>query len=120
MIVYACADLMFASKVSATCNAAGVISRPARNVEMLRARLDRIDDGKANDAVAQVFVELTRDDALDLIRLAHEHPNRPRTIAFGPHVDSARLEAASQAGADQVLTRGAFTQRLPELIDPAV
>ncbi|MEM1446009.1 MAG: hypothetical protein AAGF84_08145 [Planctomycetota bacterium] len=118
MIVYACADLMFASKVSATCNAAGVVSRPARSAEMLRARLDCVDDGKANDTVTQFFVELTRDDALDLIALAHAHADRPRIVAFGPHVDVARLEAAGEAGADDVLARGAFAAQLPVLIRP--
>ena len=37
-------------------------------------------------------------------------------IAFGPHVHEARLEAARQAGCDQVLSKGAFSARAAELI----
>ncbi|MEM8781812.1 MAG: hypothetical protein AAGE65_03060 [Planctomycetota bacterium] len=116
MIVYACVDLMFASKVSATCDAAGVVGRPARSAAMLRARLDRVDDGKSNEAVSNLFVEVSREDALELITIAHEHPARPRVVAFGPHVDAARLEAARTAGADEVMARGAFAAQLPALV----
>jgi CheY-like chemotaxis protein len=41
--------------------------------------------------------------------------NRPRMIAYGPHVHEQRLEAARQAGCDQVLTRGKFDATLPQL-----
>ncbi|MEM7578104.1 MAG: hypothetical protein AAF328_11605 [Planctomycetota bacterium] len=120
MIVYACADLMFASKVSATCNAAGIVSRPARSAAMLQARLDCVDDGKANGVVTQVFVELTRDDALELISFANTHATRAdvRIVAFGPHVDTDRLAAAKEHGADEVLTRGAFAAQVDALVKP--
>lgn len=116
MIVYACADLMFASKVSSACDALHVVSRPARSAAMLQARLDRVDDGKPNDAVVAVFIELTRDDALELVAQSRQHAGRPKIVAFGPHVDRDRLAAARTAGADHVLTRGALAQDLPELI----
>jgi hypothetical protein len=116
MIVYCTNDLMFASKIAAECQAADVPVRPARTLDMLRARLDRVDDGKANHPVSVVFIELTRDDALAFIRLCHSHPDRPGVVAFGPHVETERLAAAREAGADEVLTRGAFTQQLPTLI----
>ncbi len=118
MIVYACADLMFATKIASTCDALGVTARPARSAAMLTARLDRVDDGKANDAVWAVFVELTRDDALELIALAAGHTERPRIVAFGPHVDTDRLQAARERGANEVLPRGAFAAALPGLISP--
>ncbi|MEI7699878.1 MAG: hypothetical protein WCK86_08790 [Planctomycetia bacterium] len=37
-------------------------------------------------------------------------------IAFGPHVHTARLEAASSAGFGQVLSRGQFVSRLNQLL----
>jgi hypothetical protein len=40
----------------------------------------------------------------------------PQLIAFGPHVDTAQLEAARTAGCHQVLTRGDFNQRMRELL----
>ncbi len=38
-----------------------------------------------------------------------------KTIAFGPHVDTAKLQAARDAGFDQVLTRSQLVQLLPQL-----
>jgi len=40
-------------------------------------------------------------------------------LAFGPHVDAPRLAAARRAGA-QVLPRGAFLAKLPELLADAL
>jgi hypothetical protein len=39
-----------------------------------------------------------------------------RVIAFGPHVDRAALRGAREVGADQVLARSAFFERLGELL----
>lgn len=38
-----------------------------------------------------------------------------RTIAYGPHVQPARLAQARQAGFSSVLTRGQFDSALPQL-----
>ncbi|MEM9021262.1 MAG: hypothetical protein AAGC44_11905 [Planctomycetota bacterium] len=117
MIVYCCADLIFATKVRSTCEALGVVSRPARNAEMLQKRLDRIDDGKPNDAVSLILVDLEiGEDALSLIELAKVHGQAPPVIAWGPHVATRLLELAGQKGADQVMARGAFTAQLPQIV----
>lgn len=51
-------------------------------------------------------------------RAAAEVP-AARTIAYGPHVQPARLAQARQAGYGSVLTRGQFDSALPELFhDP--
>ena len=42
---------------------------------------------------------------------------RPPCVAYGPHVHEARLDAARQAGCDQVLTRGQFDATLPQLLE---
>ena len=117
MILYAAADLIFATKIRSTCDALGRVSRPVRNAAMLQARLDRVDDGKANDVPALFFVDLELGaTALELIAAATAHAVSPRTVAFGPHVMTEALAAARDAGAHVTLTRGTFTQRLPELV----
>ncbi|MEO1235944.1 MAG: hypothetical protein AAFX76_04070 [Planctomycetota bacterium] len=117
MLVYSCSDLIFATKIGSTAEALDVPARPARNVEMLRDRLDRVDDGKPCDAVTCVMVDLELGDhAFDLIKLAAGHASSPRVIAFGPHVRVEALAGAERVGADEAMARGAFTQRLPELI----
>lgn len=40
-----------------------------------------------------------------------------RCIAFGPHVQEAKLAAAVAAGCSPVLSRGKFTAKLPELLE---
>ena len=111
MLVYACNDLLFASKIGAAASAAGLTARPARTVEMLHKRLDRVDDGKPNDAVTAVWVDLERPDALELVRLAAGHAAGPAVLCFGPHVEVAGLRAAAAAGAE-ALARGRFVAEL--------
>ena len=117
MIVYCCADLIFATKVRSTCDALGVVSRPARNAEMLQKRLDQVDDGKPNDAVALLLIDLDLGEpALELIQQARSHDAELPIITWGPHVAVDLLNAAGQAGASEVMTRGSFTAKLPEIV----
>lgn len=59
------------------------------------------------------FVDLDRcdDEQLSLLAAAV-----PVTIGFGPHVDDARLAAASAAGFDDVMARSVFFRRFQELL----
>ncbi|MFN3166786.1 MAG: hypothetical protein ACE37H_06950 [Phycisphaeraceae bacterium] len=118
MIVYCCADLIFATKIRSTCDALGVVSRPARNTNMLQKRLDRVDDGKPNDAVTLVLIDLEiGEPALELISAARTYDTDLPVIAWGPHVAVKLLEAAGEAGASQVMARGAFTAQLPAIVE---
>jgi len=38
------------------------------------------------------------------------------TVAYGSHVDKARLDAARAAGCDEVLPRSKFSAELPDLL----
>ncbi len=125
MIVYCCTDLIFATKIHSTAESLGVVCRPARDEAALRARLDRVDDGKANDAVEAVMIDLTMGEvALELIGLAKGHDAGAgaspgagaKVIAFAPHVEVGMLKAAEELGADQVMPRGAFAAQLPQLL----
>jgi DNA-binding NarL/FixJ family response regulator len=117
MIVYACADLIFATKVRSTCDALGAVSRPARNAAMLQKRLDRVDDGKANDPISLLLVDLDMGEpALELIRQARAHHAELPIITWGPHVAVDLLNRAGVAGASEVMTRGSFTAKLPEIV----
>jgi len=42
-----------------------------------------------------------------------------RTLGYVSHVDAASIEAARQAGVDQVLARSAFVERLGEILTSA-
>lgn len=121
MILYAAADLIFATKIRSTAQSLGVITRPVRNTDMLQARLDRVDDGKPNNAPTALLLDLDLGDtALSLLDLARQHTSERGqplpVIAFGAHVAVDLLEAARQRGADAVMPRGAFTAQLPDLL----
>lgn len=117
MIVYCCADLIFATKIRSTAESLGIVTRPARHAAMLQARLDRIDDGKPNDPVTAVIVDLEAGGAgLAMIEQVKRHDAAIRVVAFGPHVDTDALESARRRGADATLPRGAFTADLPRIL----
>jgi len=109
---------MFSTRVRAAADDAGLTARPVRTTDMLQRRLARVDDGKANDPVTSVIVEIDDTDLpIELIRLARQHDAELPIIAFGPHVEVEALRAAGEAGAQPVMTRGSFHRELPAIID---
>lgn len=131
MIVYCCQDLLFATKIGSTAEHLGFASRPARDLDKLRARLNQVDDGKANGPVTLLLVDLAMASAAnDVIRAAHEHrQTHPaddqnqtpamKIVAFGSHVDAQSLRDAKAAGADQAMPRSQFVQQLVPLLEEA-
>lgn len=117
MIVYCCADLIFSTKVRSTAEALGVVSRPVRDADMLRKRLEQVDDGKPNAAVSVLMVDLDAGESgLAMIEQAKAHNAALPVIAFGSHVATEMLHNARQRGADFVMPRGQFTATLPDLV----
>jgi CheY-like chemotaxis protein len=114
VILYFAADLLWASKIKATADALGVPCRPVRSLEMLEARL-------ADCPVTALLADLDKPDvALALIRRlrepGQEAGRKVRVLAWGPHVEKALLQQARDAGADDVLTRGAFDHGMEEIL----
>lgn len=120
MILYAAADLIWATKIKATAEALGLAARPVRTLEMLHARLADCPEAKS------LMVDLDKgEEGLALIAAlrAHEAANqaagqgrRLRVLAWGPHVAKDLLQAARDAGADDVLTRGALEHNMEEVL----
>lgn len=109
------ADLMFGARIRAAADAIDATT-------VLSTRPDRIVAAVAAGADS-VFVDLdTRAaDPVALIgRLREGADTRGvHIVAFASHVRTDLIEAAHDAGADRVLTRGAFARLLPELVrDP--
>ena len=113
MLVYAAADLLFATRIGHAARDAGLTARPVRNLPMLTMRLDQVDDGRPAGPVRAVWVDLEHPDAAALLTAAGAHPAAPAArLAFGPHVNVAALAAARATGAE-TLARGRFTAELP-------
>lgn len=117
MVLYCCADLIFATKIRSTAESLGVLTRPVRDLDMLQKRLDRVDDGKPNEPVTGLMIDLeTGETGLQMIDRTKQHDPRIPVIAFGSHVAVDVLNAAREKGADQVLARSGFTAHLPVLL----
>ena len=117
MIVYCCCDLIFATKVGSTAQALGYAARPARNLEALQRRLDRVDDGRPNDPVTAVMIDLELGPVgLELLDRTKAHDTAIPVVAFGSHVAVEVLEEARAAGADFVMPRSQFVTQLPALV----
>ncbi len=118
MLIYCCPDLMFASKIRSTAESLDIPARPARNVEMLRKRLDRVEDGGLNDPVQGVIIDLGLGSAaLEMICLAKSHTPAMPVVAYGSHVLVDQLEQARLAGADFVMSNGQFAATLPAVLE---
>jgi hypothetical protein len=71
------------------------------------------------DLITHVWIDLSSLSAqvADEIAQLKSTFQNARFTAFGPHVHEARLEAASNAGCHDVLTRGQMQQQAQRVID---
>jgi hypothetical protein len=115
VILYSAADLVWATRIKSLADDLGVPCRPARNETMLRDRL-------ADSEVRAVLLDLDAPDrARELLGVlrgpdATDDEKRVRIVAWGPHVATDLLSEVREAGADEVLTRGAFANALPTIL----
>ena len=104
-------DLAESAKFAAAGARAGVavatvMSRAAlRDAPFDSVRLVVVDLHAAGAEIGAVVEELRRQRAEGLT-----------IVAYGPHVQTAWLEAAANAGCDQVMTRGQFHTQLDETL----
>lgn len=117
MIVYCSHDLIFATKIRSTAEVLGVVTRPVRDLQMFRKRLDRFDDGKPNDPVSAVMVDLeTGPTGLEILEQSKRYDQALPVIMFGSHVATELFDKARSRGADFVMPRSAFSAQLPQLL----
>jgi len=115
MLCYLASDLIWASKIKSTADALGLPCRPVRNMDMLEARLT---EGGVKALILDLEAPEMAMEMLARVRGAEspEGLGRVRVLAFGPHVEVARLQQARDAGADEIMTRGAFDANLEEVL----
>jgi CheY-like chemotaxis protein len=116
VILYLASDLVWATKIKSMGEDVGVPCRPVRNLDMLTARLADTPDIKG------LILDLeSPDTALALLTFVRDPANAEkcrniRVIAFAPHVKRDIMQAAVDAGAHQVLPRGAFDHDLADIL----
>lgn len=106
-------DLIFTTKVTSTARSLGHQVLVAGNAELA---CQMITQWKPR----LVLVDLAAGALAEPAALvAYRKLAGPETtlLAFGSHVDTAKLAAAEAAGCDPVLARSQFSARLPELLE---
>jgi CheY-like chemotaxis protein len=103
-------DLFFTSKVTGTAQELGYrvlvngdVCEAVANAIALRCRSLFLDLSMPGLKVEEVIGALPTTD-------------RPKVIAFGAHVQTDRLQAAREAGCDEVMPRSKFSATLPEIL----
>jgi len=99
-------DLLFTSRIAGTARGLGLDVRVARSASELGKLI-------AQQPPACLLLDL-HNPGLALEELLASLPRpRPLVVAYGSHVDAARLKAARDAGCDLVLPRSKFVEELP-------
>lgn len=103
-------DLFFSSKITGTAGQLGI------RIELCSA-LSQAKQNAASGAYRFVLLDLGL-PGLDVEELLASLPSgqRPKVVAFGPHVHTARLDEARRAGCDDVLPRSRFSAELPRIV----
>lgn len=109
MLLYLASDLMWATRIKALADDLKIPARPVRTLEMLDARL-------ADSPVQALIVDLESEIAIPMI--SHFRATKPslRITCFAPHVKKDAMQAAQEAGAHQVMPRGAFDANLATIL----
>ncbi len=112
MILYFASDLVWATRIKATAEDLGLPCRPVRNPDMLAQRLG---DSKPTALILDLETEQA---GLELLAALRANPAGAgvRVLAFAPHVKKDLMQAARDAGANEVLTRGAFDHDLVDIL----
>ena len=97
-------DLMLSSKVAGAGQRSGVDVTTAMSVAAL---VDKAAASPTNLIILDLGTPGV--DPAALVPQLRSHAQPPRAIvAFGPHVQTEKLEAAAAAGCDEVFSRGQF------------
>jgi hypothetical protein len=113
MILYACSDLIFSTKIRSTAESLGVDSAEGRDIDTV---IQRMEDGGPPVTALLVDLELG-DEARTLIEQTKREYDGIVVIGFGSHVEKETLQAARDVGADHVWPRSRFTNELPNLLE---
>lgn len=110
-VVAGVSDLFFCSKISATAKQVGALVEFAGSPQAILdkaagADLILLDLGQSSLDPISLIGKLKADPASAHVSL----------VAFVNHERLDLIEGARQAGCDQVLNRGAFSQELPQLL----
>jgi CheY-like chemotaxis protein len=109
---YLTADLFFSSRVA---GAAQRVGTELKVVGTLSALLEAAEKGGECSLVV-IDLTLPAIDVSHAVSAIKQRCPSTRIVAYGPHVQEARLAAATEAGCDEVLTRGQFDREMERVL----
>jgi PleD family two-component response regulator len=116
MILAVLDDLMFTSKIRTAASRLGVTVTFARSSDAALAEMRR-------NAPSLVILDLNnpRTEPLAIVAGMKQEPALAsvRTVGYASHVQTEVINAARQAGVDDVMARSAFTERLAAILQSA-
>jgi DNA-binding NarL/FixJ family response regulator len=99
-------DLLFSSRVTGVAQCVGIDLRVVSSVD------------KISGDVKLVLLDLTLAslDIATAVKSIKERCPGARIVAYGPHVQDQLLQAAADAGCDEVLSRGQFDREMERVV----
>jgi PleD family two-component response regulator len=113
MILAAVDDLLFSSKIRATAKQAGV------ELTFARSPSEILDQARALGPSLVIFdLNSGKTDPIATIAAMKKDPALAAipTLGFVSHVDGAAIQAARNAGADEIMARSTFAGNLAEIL----
>lgn len=110
------ADYFFSSQLQGDVQKLGLQMQQVNNGASL------VEKVAASENESVVVIDLTLPELnFDVVSQLRSSPKPPKAvIAFGPHVAEGKLQAANNAGCDQVLTRGQAHRELGAVLQSYV
>lgn len=105
-------DLMFQSKISAACTAAGLKLIMQRNPKALAFEFP----GVGTPTLVIVDLGLPNLDLASLVPSLRAGLPSAKLLGYGAHVLADRLDEADQSGFDAVVTRGQFDRDMSKIL----
>lgn len=110
-LLVAVRDLLFRSKIQAEADRLGI---PLRHAPRTRP----LSESAREPGVEAVIADLSEPGVLEEVRIA-KRAGGPRVVGFLGHLQTDLMQAAREAGVDEVLTRGEVVRRLGEVLRSA-
>ena len=109
--IYLTSDLFFSSRVTSLAREHGWPLEMAASIDAVRGKI-------ADRDIVLLIIDLGKFAARVPELLGELRPGRAEmhVVAYGPHVNEAALESARQAGCDEVLSQGQFSQLAGQIL----
>ncbi|WP_417389984.1 hypothetical protein [Gimesia sp.] len=113
-VLILCSDIMFSSQITGAARQCEYTFCTVLSTRQALAQLD--------DSIRQVLLVDLNQPSLNWDQLKSIHQEHPTlvSIAFGPHVDVEKLEAARAAGCTEVMPRSRFSAQLAQILQAAL